>query len=42
VSWLPWLLFFVLMVQHSHHKHPCLCWDSNLQSQQVIGHRPTP
>jgi hypothetical protein len=33
---------FVLAVQHTQHNHPCPRRDSNPQSQQASGHRPTP
>ena len=31
-------LHFVLIIQDTQHKHPCLRRDSNPQSQQAIGH----
>ena len=38
----PASLIFVLTVQHTQHKRPCPRRDSNPQSQQASGHRPTP
>ena len=33
---------FILTVQHTQHKHPCPRRNSNPQSQQASGCRPTP
>ena len=35
-------LLFVLIVQHTQHKHPCPRRDSNPQPKQAIGCRPSP
>ena len=37
----PGFLPFVGTVQHTQHKHPCSLRDSNPQSQQAIGRRPS-
>ena len=31
-----------LKTHNTHNRHPCPRWDSNPQSQQASGHRPTP
>jgi hypothetical protein len=31
-----------LTTHNTHNKHPCPRWDSNPQSQQANGRRPTP
>jgi hypothetical protein len=31
-----------LTTHNTHNKHPCPLWDSNSQSQQTSGRRPTP
>ena len=31
-----------LATQNTHNKYPCFRWDSNPQSQQASGRRPTP
>ena len=41
LSWLSSILRSVC-TDNTQHKHPCPRRDSNPQSQQVIGHRPTP
>ena len=42
LSRLSCILHYVFTVQHTQHKHPRLRRDSNPQSHQAIGHRPSP